>query len=333
SIMPGGPKEAYERVRPLLEAAASHVDGKPCVAHLGPGSSGHFVKMVHNGIEYGIMQILAESFHLLKSGAGLDDDRIHQIFSDWNQGELQSYLIEITGRIFNRKDKKTGKPLIDIILDVAKQKGTGMWTSQSAMELEVPTPVIDSAVAMRNLSTYEQERDRASAVLDRKPVAFQSDTDAFVRQLEEAVLAAMIVAYSQGFALLRKASSKYSFDLDLSVVARVWKGGCIIRSALLEDIQNAFEKDPNLPNLLLDPGISKKVMESQEGLRVIVSEACLLGIPAPAFMATLGYLDGYRSAWLPANLIQAQRDYFGSHCYERIDSKGTYHTEWEDEAK
>ena len=329
SIMPGGPKEAYERVRPIMEAAAAKVGDAPCVTWLGPGSAGHFVKMVHNGIEYGVMQLLSEAYDLMKRGLGLNDDELQDVFSSWNKGELNSYLVEITGRIFSRQDERTGKRLIDEILDVARQKGTGMWTSQSAMELQVPIPIIDMAVSMRDLSSFGTEREQAAARYQRPMRPLSGDRAAFLAQLGRALFAGMAITYAQGMALLAVASEKYQYHLDLEAVARIWRGGCIIRAALLEEVCAAFRARPDLPNLLLDPNLSSKVMEHQEDLRLVVCRAAESGVPVPGLMASLGYLDGYRSAWLPANLIQAQRDYFGAHTYERIDAKGTFHTEWE----
>jgi len=329
SIMPGGPKEAYERVRPVFEAAAAKVNGDPCVSWLGPGSAGHFVKMVHNGIEYGVMQLIAETYDLMKRGLGLNDDELHDVYSAWNNSELNGYLMEITGHIFSQSDEKTGKRVIDEILDVAKQKGTGMWTSQSAMELHVPIPTIDLAVAMRDLSVFENQRERIGVLLQRPMRRFGGDRDEFLIQLRRALHVGLILTYVQGLALLTFASEKYEYRLDLEAVARIWRGGCIIRAALLEDIRAAYRSEPGLPNLLLDPEIWRKVVASEEKLRRIVCTAAELGVPAPGLMTALGYLDGYRSAWLPANLIQAQRDYFGAHTYERIDAKGTFHTEWE----
>jgi len=331
SIMPGGPKEAYERVRPVFEAAAAKVNGDPCVSWLGPGSAGHFVKMVHNGIEYGVMQLIAETYDLMKRGLGLNDDELHDVYSSWNEGELNGYLMEITGHIFSQSDEKSGKRVIDEILDVARQKGTGMWTSQSAMELHVPIPTIDMAVAMRDLSVFENQRERIGVLLQRPMRRFGGDRDEFLIQLRRALHVGLILTYVQGLALLTVASDKYEYHLDLEAVARIWRGGCIIRAALLEDIRAAYRSEPGLPNLLLDPEIWRKIITSEEKLRRIVCTAAELGVPAPGLMTALGYLDGYRSPWLPANLIQAQRDYFGAHTYERIDAKGTFHTEWEKE--
>jgi len=331
SIMPGGLKEAYERVRPVLEAVAARVNSDPCVTYLGPGSAGHFVKMVHNGIEYAVMQLIAETYDLMKRGLGLNDDEVRDVYALWNKGKLNGYLVEITSHIFSKPDEKTGRRLIDEILDVAKQKGTGMWTSQSAMELQVPIPTIDQAVAMRDLSVFAKEREQAGAIYQRSMRRFNTDRDTFLTQLGRALYAAMIITYAQGLALLAVASDKYEYHLDLVAVARIWRGGCIIRAALLEDICAAFRARRDLPNLLLDPNLSRKVMEHQEDLRQVVCQAAESGVPAPGLMVSLGYLDAYRSAWLPANLIQAQRDCFGAHTYERIDAKGTFHTEWEKE--
>jgi 6-phosphogluconate dehydrogenase len=329
SIMPGGPKEAYERVRSVLEAVAARVSGEPCVTYLGPGSAGHFVKMVHNGIEYGVMQLIAETYDLMKRGLALNDDQLRDVYSKWNNGELNGYLMEISSHIFGKVDETTGRRLIDEILAVAKQKGTGMWTSQSAMELQVPIPTIDLAVAMRDLSVFVKEREQSSAIYQRSIRQFNNDRDTFLAQLSHALFAGMIIIYAQGLALLAVASDQYDYHLDLEAVGRIWRGGCIIRAALLEDICAAFHARPDLPNLLLDPRLSRKVMEHQEDLRRAVCQAAESGVPVPGLMVSLGYLDAYRSAWLPANLIQAQRDYFGAHTYERIDAKGTFHTEWQ----
>jgi 6-phosphogluconate dehydrogenase len=331
SIMPGGPKEAYERVRPVFEAVAARVNGDPCVTWLGPGSAGHFVKMVHNGIEYAVMQLIAETYDLMKRGLGMNDDEMRETYAVWNKGELNGYLMEITSHIFAKRDEQTGKRLIDEILDVAKQKGTGMWTSQSAMELQVPIPTIDMAVAMRDLSVFAKEREEASRLLLRPIRRFEGDRNNFLIELRGALYAGMVIAYAQGMALLAAASAKHEYHLDLEAVARIWRGGCIIRATLLEDIRAAFRVRRDLGNLLLDPNLSKKVMDHQENLRKVVCAASEISSPVPGLMVSLAYLDGFRSAWLPANLIQAQRDYFGAHTYERIDAKGTFHYEWEKE--
>ena len=331
SIMPGGLKEAYERVRPVFEAVAAHVSGYPCVEWLGHGSAGHFVKMVHNGIEYAVMQLIAETYDLMKRSLGLTNDELHDAFSNWNSGELNSYLLEITSHIFAKQDEKTGKRLIDEILGVARQKGTGMWTSESAMQLQVPTPTIDLAVAMRDLSVFTSEREEASRILSRPILRVEGDRKDLLMELRGALYSAVIITYAQGMALLVTASVKYEYHLDLEAVARIWRGGCIIRASLLEDIRAAFLLKHDLPNLLLDPNLAQKVMDHQENLRMVVGKACTSGIPAPGLMVSLAYLDAFRSDWLPANLIQAQRDYFGAHTYERIDLQCTFHTEWEKE--
>jgi len=331
SIMPGGPRDAYERVRPVFESIAAKVNGDPCVAYLGPGSAGHYVKMVHNGIEYGVMQLIAETYDLMKRGLGATDDKLSAVYGLWDRGELSSYLVEITASIFGQVDGKTGKRLVDVILDEAAQTGTGMWTSQDAMDMQVPLPTIDVAVAMRNLSGMEKERGEASRAMPPLIRHFGGCGDTFIGQLRDALHAGMIITYAQAMALLAVASAKREYHLDLEAIARIWRGGCIIRAAVLEDIRGAFRANSSLPNLLLDPGLSRKVMTLEESLRKAVGAAGELGIPAPGLMVSLAYLDGYRSAWSPANLIQAQRDYFGSHTYERSDAKGVFHTQWEKE--
>ena len=328
SIMPGGPKEAYERVRPVLEAVAAQVKGDPCVVWLGPGSAGHFVKMVHNVIEYGIMQLLAETSDFMKRGLGLNDDELSAAYALWNQGELKGYLVEITSGIFAKLDAKNGRRLIDEILGVARQTGTGMWTSQSAMELQVPIPTIDLAVAMRDMSVFTKDREQAGAIYQRPILPIQDHRGLFRAQLGRALFAGIITIYAQGMALLAAGSIKYGYGLDLSAVARIWRGGCIIRATLLDDICAAYQVRPELPDLLLDANLSLKVQEHQEDLRKIICQAVNAGVPVPGLMVSLGYLDALRSAWQPANLIQAQRDYFGAHTYERLDAKGTFHTEW-----
>lgn len=329
SIMPGGTPEAYQRVQQVFTAIAAKVNKEPCVAYLGTGSCGHFVKMVHNGIEYAMMQLIAETFDLMKRGLGLTNQQIADVFSKWNKGELSSYLLDITSPIFDRIDKITDKPLIDMITAVAKQNGTGMWSSESALELQVPTPTIDVAVNQRDLSTLVTEREQASALYPLSLPRFTASPDIFLVQLQHALYAGMIIAYAQGMALLAVASEKYQYHLDLEVIARIWRGGCIIRASLLDDIAGAFHRKNALKNLLLDTKLSCEVISHQQDLREIVCQATQLGIPIPGLMASLSYFDAYRSIWLPANLIQAQRDYFGAHTYERIDREGTFHTEWE----
>jgi 6-phosphogluconate dehydrogenase len=329
SMMPGGPKEAYERVRPMLEAVSAHVDETPCVTYLGPGSAGHYVKMVHNGIEYGLMQLIAESYDLMKRGLGLSDAELSTVYGDWNKDVLNGYLMEITSHIFAQVDDRTGKQLIDVILDEAKQKGTGMWTSQDAMDIQAPTPVIDAAVTARNLSAMKGERESAGKKFKVRATAFRGNRDAVLTQLKNAMHASMIITYAQGMAQLRAASKVYEYNLNLEEVARIWRGGCIIRAALLEDIRSAYHAQPALPNLLMDRSLGKAAGTGQKSLRKVVGLAVKLGIPVPCLMAALAYFDGYRSAWLPANLIQAQRDDFGAHTYERVDAKGVFHTHWE----
>jgi 6-phosphogluconate dehydrogenase len=329
SMMPGGPERAYERVRPIFEAAAAKVNGDPCVTYLGPGSAGHYVKMVHNGIEYGIMQLISETYDLMKRGLGLKNEDIHAAFDSWNRAELNSYLVEITTKIFKVKDEKTGNDLIDMILDQAKQKGTGMWTSQDAMDLQAPVPNIDIAVAMRHMSAIKDERKAASRKLSEQHQKIQGDRGPFLKHLRAALYAAMIITYAQGLAQLKVASHEYLYDLDLEAVARIWRGGCIIRSALLEEFRKAFKSQPDLANLLLDANLGPAVMGRREDLQAVVRAAAESRIPAPGMMLALSYLEAFSSEWLPANLIQAQRDFFGSHTYERIDQDGIFHTHWE----
>ena len=327
--MPGGPKAAYERVRPILEAVSAKVNNDPCVTYLGPGSAGHFVKMVHNGIEYGIMQLIAESYDLLKRSLKLDNETLAKLYGEWNQGNLNGYLIEITSHIFAFKDDKSKHSLVDEIVAVAAQNGTGMWTSQSAMELQVPTPTIDLAVTMRDLSALVDQRTQANKLYQPRIEDFTGDQKTFIAQIQQALFASICIAYAQGFALLLVAAKHYDYQLDLEAVARIWRGGCIIRSALLEDIREAFKANADLPNLLLDAKFSKKITANLAGFRETVSQATKLGIPVPDLSVSLSYLEALASAWSPANLIQAQRDYFGSHTYQRIDEKGTFHTQWE----
>lgn len=328
SMMPGGPQKAYQRVQAIFEGAVARVDSVPCVAYLGPGSAGHYVKMVHNGIEYGIMQLIAETYDLMKRGLGISDEQMHDVYAGWNRSELNSYLLEISAAIFEEMDSETGSRLINVILDEAKQKGTGMWASQDAMKLNVPIPTIDIAVAMRNLSAMKSERTQASQLTDASPQIFHGETERFLEQLRNSLYTGMIITYTQGFHQLYKASQEYEYNLNLETVARIWRGGCIIRSALLEKIRSAYQKNPDLPNLLLDDSLGKEVSSRRDDMGVIVKAAADLHIPAPGLMVSLGYIDALRSSWLPANLIQAQRDYFGSHTYERIDAKGVFHTRW-----
>ena len=328
SIMPGGPREAYEVVRPIFEAIAAKVDGEPCVTYLGPRGAGHFVKMVHNGIEYGDMQLIAETYDIMHRGLGLDAPALHQVFARWNQGVLSSYLIEITADIFTKVDEVTGKPLVDVILDVAEQKGTGLWTTEQGLELKVPIPTINAAVEARIISMYKEERVQASKVLEGPEIRQVDDTEEIIQQLEQALYMAKITSYAQGFALLRKASDVYEYGYDYGEIARIWRGGCIIRARFLDDIRRAFARRPDLPNLMLDPFFRDAVNQRHPNLRFAVRLAAGWGIPVPAMGASLAYYDAYRSARLPANLIQAQRDYFGAHTYRRIDMEGVFHTQW-----
>lgn len=328
SMMPGGPEPAYSRVRSVLEACAAHVSGEPCVTYLGPRSAGHYVKMVHNGIEYSIMQLIAETYDILKRGLGMSNDELGALFDQWNQAELNGYLMEITSEIFQKVDDETGKRLIDVVLDAARQKGTGMWTSQDALALHEPTPNIDIAVAMRNLSGMDEVRSAMTEKFESSPQAFNGDQNAFIQQLRRSLYATITMTYAQGMAQLRTASQAYEYHLNLADVARIWRGGCIIRSALLEPIRAAYARQPNLLNLLLDENLGKTVAERIEDLRVVAQTAIQLGVPAPGFTSALAYYDSLRAGHLPANLIQAQRDYFGSHTYERVDERGVFHTIW-----
>jgi 6-phosphogluconate dehydrogenase len=328
SIMPGGQPAAYERVQPILEAIAARVNGEPCVTYIGPRGSGHYVKMVHNGIEYGDMQLIAESYDVLHRGGGLLAAELHQVFDEWNRGELESYLIEITADIFAKMDDETGKPVVDVILDEAKQKGTGKWTSQDALDLGAATPTINAAVESRIISSFKEERVVASKVLSGPPFVYDGDRGALVRDVRQALIAAKICSYAQGMALLRAASHEYDYGLDLAAIARIWRGGCIIRAGFLNDVSAAYERQPDLPNLLLDPYFNEAVESRQGALRRTIQTAVGLGIPCLAFSASLAYYDAYRTARLPANLTQAQRDYFGAHTYRRVDKEGIFHTDW-----
>ncbi len=328
SMMPGGPRDAYEALRPIFEPVAAKADGAPCVAYLGPGSAGHYVKMVHNGIEYGLMQLIAESYALLKQGLGLDNDRLAEVYAEWQSGELESYLLEITTAIFGRRDDKKPGFLVDQILGEAGQLGTGMWTSQSAMDLHVPVPNIDIAVSMRNLSALDDERAAARQVLGSGRAGGSPPAGLSVDTVRDALFAGMIITYVQGFAQLQHASTVQGYDLLLRDVASIWRGGCIIRSALLRDIRAAFERQPLLPNLLLDPALGGQVAARRAALAAAAGAGMAARIPVPGLLTALAYLDGYLSDWLPTNLIQAQRDYFGAHTYRRIDQEGVFHTDW-----
>ena len=328
SIMPGGAKEAYDRVADMLKAVSAKVNGEPCVTYIGPGSAGHYVKMVHNGIEYAIMQLIAEAYHLLKEIGGLNNDELHETFAKWNKGILQSFLIEITADIFAQQDDLTKKRLVDMILDAAQQKGTGAWTSEDAMEQQVPIPAIDIAVSMRDLSSYKKEREAAEKILKGINIENKENKDVLIAELEQALYFSMITTYAQGLSLLSIASEKYKYGLKLEEIAAIWRGGCIIRAALLESIRAAYAKEPSLSTILLDESIAQKLDQSQSGVRKTIQQGIENGIPLPVMSVSLAYYDSYRRGWLPSNLLQAQRDYFGAHTYQRIDREGIFHTRW-----
>lgn len=331
SMMPGGDKQAYEVVKPILEGISAKVKGAPCVTYIGPGASGHFVKMVHNGIEYGLMQLIAETYEILKKGLNLNNEEIHQVFQKWNEGVLQSYLLEITRDIFAYKEPGADHLLLDDIKDEAKAKGTGKWTSQIAMDLTLPIPVIDIAVSMRDLSKYKELRVQAASVFFKKEINFfhEENKFSFIEELEEAFYFSMIITYAQGMHLLSKASDEYKYQLKLDQIAKIWRGGCIIRSRFLEIIYSAFEKNQNLQHLLFDNSVQSIINKSLPSLQSVVISAISHGVAIPAYSTALSYFDALRSERMPANLIQAQRDYFGAHTYERIGKEGTFHTQWE----
>ena len=334
SLMPGGPAEAYQILEPMLTAISAKSDSGPCVTHVGPGGAGHYVKMVHNGIEYGDMQLIAETYDVMRRALGMPANEIAEVFAKWNQGPLASYLIEITAEVLAYNDPDTGKPLVDLILDTAEQKGTGRWTSQNALELGSPIPTIDAAVFARTMSSMKEKRVAASQVLHGpsddtiRGVTEGLDRDGVLADLEAGLLFAKISSYAQGMALLRAASETYSWNLNLSEIARIWKAGCIIRALLLDPIRQAFSDNPELPNLLLADNFVEQVNAGAGACRSVLSLARAIGIPAPAHSASLDYFDSYRTANLPANLTQGQRDYFGAHTYRRTDRDGVFHTEW-----
>ncbi|QNP52356.1 NADP-dependent phosphogluconate dehydrogenase [Hymenobacter qilianensis] len=330
SMMPGGDKLAYQVMQPMFEAIAARVNDEPCVTYIGPGAAGHFVKMVHNGIEYGLMQLIAETYEVMKRGAGLDNAAIGEVFAQWNAGRLQSFLLDITKDIFAFRAPHTDHLLLDDIKDEARSKGTGMWTSQVAMELEVPVPTIDTAVAMRNLSKYKGLREQLATLYSNPAPATSAamERGAFLSNLEQAFYFSMVVTYAQGMHLLAKASAAYEYNLQLADIAKIWRGGCIIRSSFLNDIFNAYQQNPGLEHLLLDAQVAAVVNEAVPGTRQIVAAAVAGGISLPAYAASLSYFESFRSARLPSNLIQAQRDYFGAHTYELIGHEGVFHTQW-----
>lgn len=330
SIMPGGQKEAYELVAPILEQiSAKAEDGSPCVAYIGPDGAGHYVKMVHNGIEYGDMQLIAESYDLLRHLLGLSVEEIAEIFADWNQGELDSYLIEITADILTRKDEETGKPIVDVILDAAGNKGTGKWTSQSALDLGVPLPLITESVFARYISALKEERVVASKVLNGPQVKpFDGNKKEFIEKIRKALYFSKIMSYAQGFAQMRTASEEYDWNLNYGEIAQIWRAGCIIRARFLQTITDAYQQTPDLKNLLLADYFKEVTERYQQAVRDVVAVAVQAGIPVPTFSSAIAYYDSYRSENLPANLIQAQRDYFGAHTYQRKDKEGIFHYEW-----
>ncbi|HEY9892786.1 MAG TPA: NADP-dependent phosphogluconate dehydrogenase [Candidatus Sericytochromatia bacterium] len=329
SLMPGGTETAYGELAPILHKIAAQVDDGPCVTYIGAGGAGHYVKMVHNGIEYGDMQLIAEAYDLLKNALGLDHQQLHEVFTEWNTtDELNSYLIEITADIFKFIDPDTNLALVDVIQDAAGQKGTGRWTVESAFELAVPIPTMTAAVNARIVSFYKEERVAASKELTGPTGKYEGDVKEFINKIRDALYCSKMCSYAQGMALLAKASKEFNYNLSLSECARIWKGGCIIRAGFLDKIKNAYMENPDLPNLLLAPEFKQSILDRQDAWRDVLSVSNKLGIPVPAFAASLNYFDSYRRDRLPQNLTQAQRDYFGAHTYERTDKPGAFHTEW-----
>ena len=331
SLMPGGTEAGYKDLEPILTKIAAQVDDGPCVTYIGPGGAGHYVKMVHNGIEYGDMQLIAEAYDLLNNAVGLTGEELHKVFSEWNQtDELNSFLIEITADIFKYIDPETQSPLVDSILDAAGQKGTGRWTVVSSLELGVPIPTMYAAVNARVMSAYKEERVAASKQLTASVGKYDGDKQEFVNKVKDALYCSKMCSYAQGMALLRKASTEFNYNLNLAETARIWKGGCIIRAGFLDKIKKAFNDNPSLPNLLLAPEFKQSILDRSAAWREVLVVSNSLGIPVPAFSASLDYFDSYRRDRLPQNLTQAQRDYFGAHTYERVDKpRGEFfHTEW-----
>jgi len=329
SLMPGGNKTAYEELAPILTKIAAQVADGACVTYLGLEGAGHYVKMVHNGIEYGDMQLIAEVYDLLKHALGFDHQQLHDIFNEWNTTEeLNSYLIEATADIFQRIDPETHHPIVELISDAAEQKGTGRWTVMSALELGIYLPTITAAVEVRSLSAAKQERVETAKLLKTSIEPYDGDIPVLVNKIRDALYCSKICAYAQGMSLLKAASDRYNYAFNLSEIARIWKGGCIIRAKLLESIQTAYQQNPDLPNLLVAPEFKQAILDRQQAWREVVSVAAQVGIPTPALSASLHYFDGYRHDRLPQNLTQAQRDYFGAHTYERVDKPGVFHTEW-----
>ena len=328
SIMPGGDKAGYDIVNPMLRAIAAKVDNSPCCTFIGTGGAGHYVKMVHNGIEYGDMQLIAETFSLLQQLCGMNYQELHERFTEWNRGNLDSYLIDITARIMAATDPETGAPMVEVILDSAGQKGTGTWTGQSALELGAPVPTIAEAVFARALSASKRERMAAAGVLHGPKRIFKGDRSDLAQAIGTALYAAKICSYAQGFSLMKTAAVEYDWQLDYGSIAMIWRGGCIIRARFLQRIKEAYDQEPDLANLMLDPHFADILNDAQSAWRKVIGAATTAGIPIPAFSSALSYFDAYRTERLPANLIQAQRDYFGAHTYERVDRAGTFHTNW-----
>ena len=331
SMMPGGDKEAYQYLQPILDAIAAKADNDPCVAYMGNGAAGHYVKMVHNGIEYAMMQMISEVYDILKRGAGFTNEELHQTFLAWNKGQLQSFLINITASVFKTKDEESDQFVVDIILDQAGSKGTGKWTSQEAMDLAVSIPTIDTAVAIRNLSVYKNERTEAAKIYQPSITPINLKREELVAELENALAFCFVVAYAQGLSMIAKASTELKMEIPLPSVVQVWKAGCIIRSTLLGNFTNAFKLNPQLANLLLDKEIATLLKNREASLRKIINAAVNSKIPLPGMMSTLGYYDSYCSERMSTNLIQAQRDLFGAHTYQRIDKPGSFHTEWHEQ--
>ncbi|MGG0411996.1 NADP-dependent phosphogluconate dehydrogenase [Peribacillus simplex] len=329
SIMPGGQKEAYELVEPILKEISAKVEGDSCCTYIGPNGAGHYVKMVHNGIEYGDMQLISEAYFIMKQVLGLSAQELHEVFAEWNKGELDSYLIEITADIFTKVDKETGKPLVDLILDTAGQKGTGKWTSQSALDLGVSLPIVTESVFARFISALKEERVKASKLLKGpEEKTYEGNGEELIEAVRKALYMSKICSYAQGFAQMRSASEEYDWNLRYGDIAMIFRGGCIIRAQFLQKIKDAYDRDPNLPNLLLDSYFKEIVESYQSALRQVLAMAIERGIAVPSFSSALSYYDSYRTDTLPANLIQAQRDYFGAHTYQRVDKEGIFHTEW-----
>jgi len=334
SLMPGGPRESWEIIAPIFRKIAAVVDGEPCCRYMGPDGAGHYVKMVHNGIEYGDMQLICEAYAILKSVLGLETEELADIFAEWNGGDLDSYLIDITAQIFRKHDPDTGKPMVDVILDKAGQKGTGIWTLQSAIQQSVVISTINAAVEARVISSRKEERVKASKILPQPTIKrFTGDRDELITAVRDALYASKIVSYAQGMELLGAASTQFKWNLNFGDIATIWRGGCIIRAKFLNRIREAYERDAALHNLLLDSYFTDIIQKTQHNWRVAVAAAVEQGVAVPAFSASLAYFDSYRQARLPANLLQAQRDFFGAHTYERVDKPGVFHTEWMESGK